>query len=321
MTPAELDARIRCLPLGFGLRKFKNGISSLSQISGPERKNMAKILLGCLIGKMPTYGINAITALLDFIYLAQYPTHDTITLGYLRDALDRFHKHRHYFIDTLVRKDFNIPKFHSLLHYIEAIELFGTTDNYNTEMFERLHIDFAKEGWRASNQRDEFPQMIRWLSRREKISWFESHLSTKIPPTAEPAASSIPGKPSISITKFPNFPNRPISLIEEKHNAPDFSHYLKHFLNAFAPSPISGRRLEVLHTLPFTKVNAYNMFRFHPKSIHDVNVEGEEDDIVKAIPKSRRLPFGRFDTVVVITKDDAESTGLAGEEHIFYFAL
>jgi hypothetical protein len=173
-------------------------------------------------------------------------------------------------------------------------------------MFERLHIDFAKEGWRASNQRDEFPQMIRWLSRREKISWFESHLSTKISPTAEPAASSIPGKPPISITKFPNFPNRPISLIEEKHNAPDFSHYLKHFLNAFAPSPISGRRLEVLHTLPFTKVNAYNMFRFHPKSIHDVNVEGEEDDIVKAIPKSRRLPFGRFDTVVVITKDDAE---------------
>ena len=215
---------------------------------------MAKILLGCLISKMPIYGVNAITALLDFIYLAQYPTHDTITLGYLRDALDLFHKNHHYFIDTLVRKDFNIPKFHSLLHYIKAIELFGTTDNYNTEMFERLHIDFAKEGWRASNQCDKFPQMIRWLSRHEKISWFESHLSTKIPPTTKaptkPAAGSIPGKPPISIAKSPNFPNRPISLIKEKHNAPDFSHYLKHFLNAFAPSPISGRRLEALHT-PF----------------------------------------------------------------------
>jgi hypothetical protein len=317
MTPAELDARIRCLPLGFGLRKFKNGISSLSQISGPERKNMAKILLGCLIGKMPMYGINAITALLDFIYLAQYPTHDTITLGYLRDALDRFHKHRHYFIDTLVRKDFNIPKFHSLLHYIEAIELFGTTDNYNTELFERLHIDFAKEGWRASNQRDEFPQMIRWLSRREKITWFETYLSAKIPtPTVEPIPSSIQGKPPISIAKSPNFPNRPITLIQEKHNAPDFSHYLKHFLNAFAESPASSLRLEGQYTLPFTKVHVYNMFRFHPKSIHDVEGEGDEDDLVKAIPKSSRLPLGRFDTVVVITKDDAESTGLAGEDYI-----
>jgi hypothetical protein len=138
--------------LDFGLRKFKNGISCLSQISGPECKDMAKILLGCLIGKMPTYGIQAITALLDFIYLAQYPTHDTITLGYLQDALDLFHKYCHYFIDTLVQKDFNIPKFHSLLHYIEAIELFRTTDNYNTEIFECLHIDFAKEGWCTSNQ-------------------------------------------------------------------------------------------------------------------------------------------------------------------------
>jgi hypothetical protein len=58
------------------------------------------------------------------------------------------------------------------------------------------------------------------------------------------------------------------------------------------------------------------MFCFHPKSIHDGN---EEDDIVKAIPKSTHLSSGRFDTVVVITKDDAESTGLAGEEYIFYF--
>ncbi|KAF8165815.1 hypothetical protein B0H34DRAFT_794159 [Crassisporium funariophilum] len=138
VTLAELDRCICCLPFGYGLRKLKNGISTLSQISGPERKNMAKILLGCLIGKMRTSGIQAVTALLDFIYIAQYPTHDTITLDYLRDALHCFHKNCHYFIDTLVQKDFNIPKFHSLQHYIDSIELFGTTDNYNTEMFEHL---------------------------------------------------------------------------------------------------------------------------------------------------------------------------------------
>jgi hypothetical protein len=44
----ELDRRIRCLPYGRGLRRFKNGISALSQISGSEQKNMAKILLGCI---------------------------------------------------------------------------------------------------------------------------------------------------------------------------------------------------------------------------------------------------------------------------------
>jgi hypothetical protein len=105
-------------------------------------------------------------------------------------------------------------------------------------------------------------------------------------------------------------------LIQEKHNASDFSHYLKHFLNAFAESPASSLHLEGQYTLPFTKVHVYNMFCFHPKSIHDVEEEGDEDDLVKAIPKSSHLPLGRFDTVVVITKDDDESTGLAGEDYI-----
>ncbi|KAF8873853.1 hypothetical protein CPB84DRAFT_1817951 [Gymnopilus junonius] len=54
LTPEQLDEHIRCLPHGLRLRQFKNGLSALSQISGPERKNMAKILLGCLIGAIPT---------------------------------------------------------------------------------------------------------------------------------------------------------------------------------------------------------------------------------------------------------------------------
>jgi len=200
----------------------------MSQISGTERKNMAKILLGCLVGRMPERGIAAVTALLDFIQLAQYTAHDSFTLGYLQDALSRFHENREYFILTGVRDNFNIPKFHSLLHYIEAIELFGTTDNYNTEMFERLHIDFAKHGWRASNQRDEFPQMIRWLSRQEKVTGFEVHQQQSQanvdsdqmillhPPTKE--------KPTISIAKHPNFPMRSLSLIEERNCATSGNH-------------------------------------------------------------------------------------------------
>ncbi|KAF8181570.1 hypothetical protein BJ912DRAFT_1023540 [Pholiota molesta] len=163
----EIDKRIRALPPGFGLRHFKNGISALSQISGSEHKNMAKILLGCLVGIMPSPGIQAVKVLLDFIYLAQYSTHSTETLDYMKNALKDFHS-------TNTRSHFNLPKIHSLLHYVESIELFGTTDNYNTEMFERLHIDFAKNGWRATNQRDEFPQMVRWLSRQEKITYLNN---------------------------------------------------------------------------------------------------------------------------------------------------
>ena len=291
----------------------------MSQISGTERKNMAKILLGCLVGCMPAQGIAAVTALLDFIYLAQYPAHDSNTLDYLQDALDQFQKNREYFILTGVRKDFNIPKFHSLLHYIEAIQLFGTTDNYNTEMFERLHIDFAKHGWRASNQRDEFPQMIQWLSRQEKVISFEFHQKDLQRSQADINSEDMDSetvllqplskkKASISISKHPNFPRRKISLIEDKHNAPDFTHYLKVFLNSFIATKVPRAYLDQ-SKLPFEHVNVYNMFRFHPQGIHD---EEEESDIVKALPRSAQNPHGRFDTVIAITKETAESTGLTG---------
>ncbi|KAJ3730728.1 hypothetical protein C8R42DRAFT_550016, partial [Lentinula raphanica] len=174
----ELDRRIRTLPPSYGMRHFKNGISALSQISGSERKNMGKILLGCLVGSdMPRDALTAVRAILDFIYLAQYSTHDEDTLSYMSDALNLWHAKKSSFIDVGVHDDLNIPKFHALQHYVEMIRFFGCTDNYNTEMFECLHIDFAKKGWRASNKREKFPQMTKWLSRQENVQTFNKELS------------------------------------------------------------------------------------------------------------------------------------------------
>ncbi|KAJ8087478.1 hypothetical protein PM082_006309 [Marasmius tenuissimus] len=161
-----------------GTRHFKKGWSALSQISGTERKHMAKILLACLIGSdMPTDAIKACHAILYFIYLAQFTSHDEGSLARMQCSLNQWAEHRHAFVETGTREDFNIPKFHSLVHYIEMIRLFGTTDNYSTEMFERLHIDFAKKGWRASNKRDEFPQMTTWLSRQENVAAFDRYIA------------------------------------------------------------------------------------------------------------------------------------------------
>jgi hypothetical protein len=141
MTQEELDTCICCLPPAYGLRHFKNGISALSQVSGTEQKHMAKILLGCLHCVLPKKGIIACRSLLDFIYLAQYTTHDEVTLGYMQDALDTFNSHKSFFTNiplggVNIRDHLNIPKFHFLDHYIQSIKLLGTTDNYNTEMFE-----------------------------------------------------------------------------------------------------------------------------------------------------------------------------------------
>ncbi|KAJ3504237.1 hypothetical protein NLJ89_g8041 [Agrocybe chaxingu] len=305
LPKGELDRRIRCLPPSFGVRHFKNGISALSQISGSERKNMAKILLACLVGSIPSAATKAITALLDFIYIAQYPTHNNSTLEYLQNAIEEFHEHRDYFIQLGLRKDFNIPKFHSLLHYIDAIKDFGTTDNYNTEMFERLHIDFAKHGWQATNLRDEFPQMIRWLARQEKVAGFESLLKSAGTPIAPVKPRNQRPK---TIAKYPNFPGRSLSDVQQKHHAPSFDHHLRIYLNAKSPDRLSARNLTDT-ALPFSKVNVYNMFHFAPSSLHD---DDDEKDVIKAIGSSSNMPNGRFDTVVVIVSETAHATGIKG---------
>ena len=70
--------------------------------------------------------------------------------------------------------DFNLPKLHNIEHYAYFIRQFGTTDGYNTEYTERLHIEFVKDAWRASNHKEALLQMMQWLSRREKVFSFES---------------------------------------------------------------------------------------------------------------------------------------------------
>ena len=275
LSPEELDARLRTLPQAFGVQNFSNGWSALSQVSGPERKQMAKILLGCLVGKIAKKGIRAIKAILDFIYLSQYRSHSSTTLGYMQDALNQFEANKSFFIETEIHEDLNIPKFHSLHHYIASIKLFGTTDNYNTDMFERFHIDFAKEGWRASNQRDAFPQMVTWLSRQEKISQFDNYLET-VDQQSTPQNSTIsltasqpnPLHPSISIAKYPPFPKKLISTIERNHYAPHFSHHLKEYLNSLLQHR-SSNRIAILHNLPFQRLDVFSQFKFHPMALDD----------------------------------------------------
>ncbi|KAL1667527.1 hypothetical protein GGF50DRAFT_48423 [Schizophyllum commune] len=313
LGPEELDRRLRTLPHAFGLHHFDNGISSLSQLSGSDRKKIAKVLLGCLVGAIPNRGLQACRGLLDFIYYAQYSLHDVDSLNEMQSALDMWHDNKTFFVAMGIRDDLNIPKFHSLQHYISSIRLLGTTDNYNTELFERLHIDFAKKGWRASNKRDAFPQMIRWLDRQEKVIAFDRYITATIPTTNKKSTrlSSNPAGTRVTFAKHPDSKGRRITAIETSHHATAFSHRLKEYLNTFVPKPLTTRRT-ALAPLPFERVDVYHQFKVHPMSVDD-DSDGEET--VKAIPATLQSP-GRADTVIVLAKDAAQAAGLSGEWYL-----
>jgi hypothetical protein len=55
--------------------------------------------------------------------------------------------------------------------------MLGTTDNYNTEYTERLHIDYAKDAYHATNHKDKFVQMTYWLKHKEKILHHDKYVN------------------------------------------------------------------------------------------------------------------------------------------------
>jgi hypothetical protein len=137
--------------------------------TGREHKGMQKVLLGILLDAVHADVVVMARAILDFIYYAQLQSHTSETLFAMQSALNLFHEKKQILVALQIRENFNIPKLHSLSHYATSIELFGSPDGYNTEASEHLHIDFAKNAYRASNKRDALRQMTKWLSRQDHL--------------------------------------------------------------------------------------------------------------------------------------------------------
>ncbi|KDQ53097.1 hypothetical protein JAAARDRAFT_137388, partial [Jaapia argillacea MUCL 33604] len=174
----EMDAQFMQVPPYQGLQIFKKGISSVTQWTGNEYRQMEKVfvrIISSLHSNEP-HIIAASHAILDFICLAHYPSHSTSSLQAMKAALEAFHANKQVFVDLGLRSHFNIPKLHWLQHYVASIINFGSCDSLSTEIYKQLHIDFAKQGYRASNRKAYIQQMIKWLTCREKIRLFQSYL-------------------------------------------------------------------------------------------------------------------------------------------------
>ncbi|PSR76367.1 hypothetical protein PHLCEN_2v8507 [Hermanssonia centrifuga] len=173
---SEIDRRFRAMTPHRDLRYFKKGISLISQWTGTEYKNMEKVFLGVLAGSADIGVIKAVRGLVDFIYYAHFEAHTEESLAKMKAAWASFHLHKEVFVRFGVRTHFNIPKLHSMAHYLRSIQLMGTADGYSTEDPERLHIDFAKLGYRASNRKEYIKQMATWFDRQEAVRRFQSYL-------------------------------------------------------------------------------------------------------------------------------------------------
>ncbi|QRV89363.1 hypothetical protein RhiJN_17381 [Ceratobasidium sp. AG-Ba] len=175
-----LDERFVSMPDCQGMRHFKNGISTVSQWTGRELKEMVKILLPA-VADSNVRVVRVARSLMDFMYLAHYSLLTDEDLDAMEDALRTFHDHKDVFEElgtVATDKGFHgIPKIHMISHYTHLIRQLGTPDGYNTETSERLHIDFAKMGYRASNKVNATKQMAIYIQRLEAIAMHAAHLA------------------------------------------------------------------------------------------------------------------------------------------------
>ncbi|THU83570.1 hypothetical protein K435DRAFT_822933 [Dendrothele bispora CBS 962.96] len=284
-TPEEIDARCRRILPNHNIRVFMQGISHLSWVTGAEHDQICRLLLGLIIDirlpdNVPSAPLIACTrALLDYLYITQYPVHTGETLAQLVDALDTFHDNKHIFIDLGVRTHFCIPKLHNIGHHRDFIELYGTMDNYNTEYTECLHIDLAKDAYHSTNHKDEYPQMT--------ICLFYPRI--------------------ISMTKYPSVKGVPISSLQPNH------HWTKAQLEkASIYVHLPFRKVSVYHRVKFTQKDRYSISAGQPESTVSIV------DSIHVQPSCQDTQMwkvaGRFNTALIEVTDDADSSkpGVSG---------
>ena len=313
--PAEVNARCRIIPPNHGITLFPKGITFPSHVSGHEHKAICSILLGLVVnlalpdGQALSRVLGAMRALLDFLYLAQLPSHTTSTLRRLEESLGRFHDNKEVFIDLSIRQQFNLPKLHSLQHYQSSIALFGTTDNYNTKQSERLHINFTKDAYRATNHKDEYAQMTVWLERKEKVSQHANLIQQRGQVMAnegrtahqvEPLGPPHPSVYVVRMAQHPTFKAVSFEAIETRYGATYFWNALGDYIARVNNPSYSGRRLHARSAntlIPFNSVPVFNKIKF------TLNGDSETADSVHVRPeqvdaRGRTIP-ARFDTVLV----------------------
>ncbi|KAF7290284.1 hypothetical protein MIND_01342400 [Mycena indigotica] len=226
----------------------------------------------------------------------------------MQTAWEKMHEHLPVFQELgPERADFNIPKLHNIRHYIDSIRLLGSADGYNTENTERLHIDLAKNGYRASNRRDYVQQMTRWLTRQEAVHRFSLYLTWACPGYSpgqgyqRPSnvdwddwdqADDVNGEENgdgdsddeeedpeqitYNIAARPAYPNLSASDIETKFEVRDFLFYMNQYL---ALHQLPGGGL----LGPTTRFGAFKKAALHLPILRAAETESEKADVIHAV--------------------------------------
>ncbi|KAG8733444.1 hypothetical protein FRC10_000243 [Ceratobasidium sp. 414] len=169
----EMDRRFMAMTRYHGTRHFANGITGVSQWTGREAKEMARVFMSVIDGAVPPKAVCAARALIHFMFLAHASTLTDLELDMMDEWLVIFHANKDVFRKRPdgTDRDFDlIHKLHMLRHHTYSIRELGTPDGTNTEMSEFLHIPLAKVPYQASNKVEPMEQMTKHVQRNNAVA-------------------------------------------------------------------------------------------------------------------------------------------------------
>ncbi|QRW07669.1 hypothetical protein RhiLY_06668 [Ceratobasidium sp. AG-Ba] len=178
-----MDRRTKGLPRFQNLRHFAQGISVISLWTGKEAKALGRTFLSIVAGHDKRDLVKAAKSVVDFMTRAhKHEVTDRDLMAMRQDFLD-FDSSKGVFVDASKKGLVNhedrfhkIPKIHSPTHYPYLICQLGAPEGFNTEITERLHIDFVKKPWSTTNHVNATLQMIAYLENREAWTLLRAYM-------------------------------------------------------------------------------------------------------------------------------------------------
>jgi hypothetical protein len=253
---------------------------------------MEKVFLGVIAGAADERVIRTVRAVVDFVSFARFEVHTEKSLDKLDKAWSAIHENKSIFVELGIRTHFNMPKFHSLIHYVSSVHTHGTLDGYNTESPERLHIDetflrWAKGEGLLENESEESGDDGDEVGSKRKRRQNDGNVE-------------VSGTHDYKVAKSPGYGNVSIDDLINKFGAADewFTWYLEDFLIAHSlPIPAS-------HDVPF---GVFKRVSVTLPQIPQVSDKADLRDTIRTTfpepPQNRRKAIpAQFDTVLAFEK-------------------
>ncbi|KAI5993386.1 hypothetical protein EDC04DRAFT_2872669 [Pisolithus marmoratus] len=172
---AKIDYCFSLVQMPVRYCSFEEGVSKLKQVTGHDHCAVQGYIVGVIAGAVPQKFLAAISALLNFRYLAQMPHFDNDALSRVEVALQVFHDNKSGIITSGGRQGCNrplqhweIPKLELLQHVVLSICASGAIMQWMADITEHAHVTEIKQPAHAGNNQDHYVQIAQHLDRSEK---------------------------------------------------------------------------------------------------------------------------------------------------------